>query len=436
MQDRARIHVQAGAGGDGCLSFRREAHVPKGGPDGGDGGRGGDVVLVADPSLRDLESFRRRSHFKATRGGHGQGALRHGRDGETLELRVPPGTELVIEEDGTRHDLVRPYQPAVVARGGVGGRGNKRFAGPTHQAPRFAEKGLPGEEAWVTLQLKLLADIGLVGLPNAGKSSLLSRLTRAHPKVADYPFTTLEPVLGTLDADDRQLVIADIPGLIEGAAEGAGLGHEFLAHVERTRLLVHVLELLPLDGSDPLVNHALVERELARHDPRLASLPRILALSKADLVGEPEREAARTAWGERLGPDVPVIVTSSVSGEGLEGLRRELLRRVPPAEDALDAETRDGTPAGPVQELAEHRVYRPAADRGWRVERLGDGSFRVTGRGIERLVSRYDLDNEDALAYLERRLRGIGVIGALQEQGFEAGDDVEIAGIAFELDPE
>jgi GTPase len=331
---------------------------------------------------------------------------------------------------------VRPYQPAVVARGGVGGRGNKRFAGPTHQAPRFAEKGLPGEEAWVTLQLKLLADIGLVGLPNAGKSSLLSRLTRAHPKVADYPFTTLEPVLGTLDADDRQLVIADIPGLIEGAAEGAGLGHEFLAHVERTRLLVHVLELLPLDGSDPLVNHALVERELARHDPRLASLPRILALSKADLVGEPEREAARTAWGERLGPDVPVIVTSSVSGEGLEGLRRELLRRVPPAEDALDAETRDGTPAGPVQELAEHRVYRPAADRGWRVERLGDGSFRVTGRGIERLVSRYDLDNEDALAYLERRLRGIGVIGALQEQGFEAGDDVEIAGIAFELDPE
>ncbi len=436
MQDRARIHLKAGAGGDGCISFRREAHVPKGGPDGGDGGRGGDVVLVADPSMRDLESFRRRSQFKATRGGHGQGSLRHGRDGETLELRVPPGTEVLVEGDGTRHDLVRPHQPAVVARGGPGGRGNKRFAGPTHQAPRFAEKGLPGEEAWVTLQLKLLADVGLVGLPNAGKSSLLSRLTRAHPKVADYPFTTLEPVLGTLDADDRQLVIADIPGLIEGAAEGAGLGHEFLAHVERTRLLVHVLELDPLDGSDPTVNHATVEDELAQHDPRLASLPRILALSKADLVGEPEREAARASWSERLGPDVPVIVTSSVSGEGLDELRRELLRRVPPAEPTEEPESRDRAPGGPAPELAEHRVYRPAANRGWRVERVGDGSFRVSGPGIERLIARYDLDNEDALAYLERRLRGIGVIDALHAEGFEAGDDVEIAGVAFELDPD
>ena len=262
MQDRARIHVQAGAGGDGSMSFRREAHVPKGGPDGGDGGRGGDVVLVCDDSLRDLERFRRRSQFKAGRGGHGQGALRHGRDGETLELAVPPGTEALVEADGTRHDLVRPGQRAVVARGGPGGRGNKRFAGPTHQSPRFAERGLAGEETWVTLQLKLLADVGLVGLPNAGKSSLLARLTHARPKVAGYPFTTLEPALGTLEADDRQLVIADIPGLIEGASAGAGLGHEFLAHVERTRVLVHVLELAPLDESDPVANHELVEREL------------------------------------------------------------------------------------------------------------------------------------------------------------------------------
>src|SRR5437764_13296276 len=240
MQDRARIFVQAGGGGGGCLSFRREAHVPRGGPDGGDGGRGGDVVLVCDDSLRDLEARRIRSHFKAGRGGHGQGSLRHGKDGQTLEIVVPPGTEVLVEADGTRHDLTRPGQRAVVARGAAGGRGNKRFAGPTHQTPRFAERGLLGEETWVTLRLKLLADVGLVGLPNAGKSSLLARLTRAHPKVADYPFTTLEPVLGTLDAEDRQLVIADIPGLIEGASAGAGLGHEFLAHVERTRLLVHV----------------------------------------------------------------------------------------------------------------------------------------------------------------------------------------------------
>ncbi len=417
------------------MSFRREAHVPKGGPDGGDGGRGGDVVLVCDASLRDLESFRRRSHFKARRGGHGEGALRHGKNGDTLELLVPPGTEALVELDGSRHDLVRPGQRAVIARGGAGGRGNKRFAGPTHQAPRFAERGVSGEDGWVTLQLKLLADVGLVGLPNAGKSSLLARMTRAHPKVAAYPFTTLEPALGTLDGGDRQLVIADIPGLIEGASEGAGLGHEFLAHVERTRLLVRVLDLAPLDGSDPVANHEMVERELERYEPRLASLPRVLALSKADLVDDDAREAARAEWIERLGANVPVIVTSSVTGIGLEELRAELLRRVPVAVPEYE----DGEPDGviaPAAELAAHRVYRPAADRGWRVERVGDRSFRISGAGIERLVSRYDLDNEDALAYLERRLRGIGVIGALEDQGFEPGDDVEIAGVAFDLDPE
>lgn len=433
MQDRARIHVQAGAGGDGSLSFRREAHVPKGGPDGGDGGRGGDVVLVCDDSLRDLERFRRKTQFKAGRGGHGQGSQRHGRDGETLELAVPPGTEVLVEADGSRHDLVRPGQRAVPARGGPGGRGNKRFAGPTHQTPRFAERGLAGDETWLTLQLKLLADVGLVGLPNAGKSSLLARLTRAHPKVADYPFTTLEPVLGTLEADDRQLVIADIPGLIEGASAGAGLGHEFLAHIERTRLLVHVLELGPLDGSDPAANLALIERELELHDPRLASLPRILALSKGDLVDQQTREEERKRWSEKLGPEAPVLVTSSVTGAGLKELSSELLRRV--AVERQDAEPADaGVPL--AEEVAEHRVFRPAAERGWHVERVGEGSFRVSGRGIERLMARYDLDNEDALAYLERRLRGIGVIDALQGQGFEPGDEVEIAGVAFDLDPE
>ena len=413
------------------MSFRREAHVPKGGPDGGDGGRGGDVVLVCDGSMRDLERYRRRSHFKAGRGGHGRGALRHGRDGEALELPVPPGTEAQVEADGTRHDLVRPGQRAVVARGGPGGRGNKRFAGPTHQTPRFAERGLPGEETWITLQLKLLAEVGLIGLTNAGKSSLLARMTHAHPKIADYPFTTLEPVLGTLDGGDRQLVIADIPGLIEGASAGAGLGHEFLAHVERTRLLVHVLELAALDGSDPVANYELVERELALHEARLASLPRVLALSKADLVDRETAEKARRQWERRLGPDVPVLVTSSVTGAGLGELSSELLRRVPVRGDE---EAEDGVPE--PAELAEHRVFRPAADRSWKVERVGDRTFRITGRGIERLVARYDLDNEDALAYLERRLRGIGVIDALEHHGFEPGDEVEIAGVAFELDPE
>jgi GTP-binding protein len=439
MKDRARIHVQAGAGGDGCVSFRREAHVPRGGPDGGSGGRGGDVVLVCDDSLRDLERFRRRTHFKAARGGHGEGALRHGAAGQTLALGVPPGTEVLVEDDGARYDLTIPGQRVTVARGGPGGRGNKQFAGPTHRTPRFAERGLPGEERWLTLQLKLLADAGLVGLPNAGKSSLLARLTRAHPKVAPYPFTTLEPVLGTLEHDERQLVLADIPGLIEGASAGAGLGHEFLAHVERTRLLVHVLELAPADGSDPEANFAAVERELERHDPRLAELPRILALSKADLVGPALAERERDRWRARLGPQTPVIVTSAVSRVGLADLARELLRATPrsnppPAAAAAGpGRARPALPAGAP--AAEHRIFRPAAGRAYSVTRRAPGSYAVAGKGVERLLSRYDLDNEEALAHLERRLRGIGVLDALAAAGFEPGDEVEIAGIPFELDP-
>jgi GTP-binding protein len=314
----------------------------------------------------------------------------------------------------------------LIARGGAGGRGNKHFATATRQAPRFAERGLPGEEAWIDLRLKLLADVGLIGLPNAGKSSLLARLTRAAPKVADYPFTTLEPVLGTLEGAERQLIIADIPGLIEGASEGAGLGHEFLAHVERTQLLVHLLDLAPLDGSDPAANHATVERELALHDPQLAARPRILALSKADLVASELASVQAAEWRARLGSGVPVFVTSSATGEGLPELSAELLRSVP-LEPVTEA------PGEP--ELAEHLTFRPARTRGFRVERDGDGPFRVVGEGIDRLVARHDLDNEDALAHVEARLRQIGVIRALEEQGFQPGDDVEIAGVLFDLDP-
>jgi GTPase len=428
LYDKARIFVQAGAGGDGCRSFRREAHVPRGGPDGGDGGRGGDVVLLCDDSLRDLQSFKRKAHYKARRGGHGQGALRHGADGGDLVVRVPPGTQ-VVDWDRTAYDLVEPSARVVLARGGAGGRGNKRFTTATRQAPRFAERGLPGQEGWVDLRLKLLADVGLVGLPNAGKSSLLSCLTRAAPRVADYPFTTLEPVLGTLEADDRQLVLADIPGLIEGASQGAGLGHDFLAHVERTRLLVHVLDLAPLDGSDPQVNWEIIERELERHDPRLAALPRVLALSKADLVTEEVAASAAAEWRALLGEDVPVVVTSSATRLGLDELARELLRRVPgEGPRQVDELARE-------EELAEHRVFRPAADRGWRVEPVGEGAFRVSGAPVERLLARFDLDNDEALAHIERRLHRMGVVRALEAAGFEPGDDVEIAGVVFELDP-
>ena len=427
LHDRARIEIKAGAGGNGCLSFRREAHVPKGGPDGGDGGRGGNVIVRCDDSLRDLQAFRRRAHFRAERGGHGEGNLKHGRDGETLVITVPPGTQ-VERWDGTRYDLVAPGQEVVVARGGSGGRGNKRFAGPTRQAPRLAERGLEGEDGELLFQLKLLADVGLVGLPNAGKSSLLARITRAAPKVGAYPFTTLEPVLGTLHAADRQLVIADIPGLIEGASAGAGLGHDFLAHVERCRLLVHVLELAPLDGSDPVANHATIERELALHDPRLAELPRLLALSKADLVDEAAGAAAVAEWAERV--DHPVLLISSATGQGLDALTRELLRRVP-----LVSVREEAGEGGGESGVAEYKVFRPAARRTFEIERTGKGEWRVSGEGVDRLIARHDLEHEDALPHVEGRLRSMGVIQALEEAGFESGDDVEIGGIVFELDP-
>jgi GTP-binding protein len=427
FSDRAKIFVQAGSGGNGVVSFRREAHVPKGGPDGGDGGRGADVVLLCEPSLRDLQSFRRRAHFKAKRGGHGEGSLRHGASPDELVVSVPPGTVVESVEGDLRFDLVEPGARAVVARGGLGGRGNKHFTTATRQAPRFAESGLPGEERWLELRLKLLADVGLVGLPNAGKSSLLARLTRARPKVAGYPFTTLEPVLGTLDRGERQLVVADIPGLIEGASEGAGLGHEFLAHVERTRLLVHVLDLAPLDGSDPVANHATVEAELASHGAGLELLPRLLCLSKADLVAPEDADAAAAEWGERLGGAVlGVHVTSAATGQGLDELGEALLHQVPVEEPA----------AGVIAEaLATHKVYRPGAEEAYRVEKVGAGAFRVTGTRVERLVERHDPGNDEAMRYVEDRLRSMGVIRALEAAGFTPGDDVQIAGMVFELDP-
>jgi GTPase len=424
LADRARIEVRAGRGGDGSVSFRREAHVPKGGPDGGDGGRGGDLILRCDDSLRDLQSFRRRGHYRAQRGGHGQGALRHGADGEPLVVLVPPGTQ-VERWDGRRYDLVRPGQEVTIARGGAGGRGNKHFTTAVRQAPRLSERGLPGEEGEVGLQLKLLADVGLVGLPNAGKSSLLARMTRAAPKVAAYPFTTLEPVLGTIDADERQLVVADIPGLIEGASGGAGLGHDFLAHVERTRLLVHVLDVAPLDGSDPVRNFEVIERELAEHDPRLAGLPRLLALSKADLVAPEAAAAAAAEWSERVA--FGVLVTSSATGAGLADLRRALLERVPLAEPAPEGAGED--------EVADYAVFRPAAAREFSVRRADSGEWVVSGEAVERLIARFDMDNEEAQAHVERRLARMGVIEALAREGFEPGDDVEIGGIVFELDP-
>jgi GTP-binding protein len=427
MYDKAKIWVEGGGGGNGCISFRREAHVPRGGPDGGDGGHGGDVVLVCDPSRRDLGALRGSKHFRAQRGRHGEGSNRHGARGEDIEIPVAPGTQATAV-DGSQIDLVAPGQRAVVARGGRGGHGNRRFSTSTRQAPHFAEKGTAGEADWIELRLKLLADVGLVGLPNAGKSSLLGRLTRAAPKVADYPFTTLSPALGTIEGEDRQAVVADIPGLIEGAAEGAGLGHEFLAHVERCSMLVHLVDLAPIEG-DPVADYETVRAELEAHGAGLERLPELVALSKRDLLPPEQVLEAVAEWSERLGDSVlGVLAVSSATGEGLEELRQRILAELPEVAPAIASEVELSD-----EFEVEHRVYRPAGEGGYWVEREDDGGFRVLGRGVELLFQRHDTKNEEALAYLEQRLKEMGVIAALDRAGFEPGDDVRIGEHEFEL---
>jgi GTP-binding protein len=429
LYDQAKIYVEGGRGGDGCVSFRREAHVPRGGPDGGDGGRGGDVVVVCEPSKRDLAALHRARHFRAGRGAHGRGNQRHGARGKDRQIQVPPGTQ-VEGLEGRRYDLVEPGQLAVVAAGGLGGHGNKRFAGPTRQAPRFAERGLTGESGWIAMRLKLLADAGLVGQPNAGKSSLLRRLTRAAPKVAAYPFTTVEPVLGTLESEERQVVLADIPGLIEGAAGGAGLGHEFLAHLERCGVLIHLVDIA---GEDPAAAHEAVRRELREFGAGLELLPELVVLSKRDLVTAERADELVAEWSDRLdGGALGVLAVSSVDGAGIEQLRRAILEAVPEGV----GEAARATPAAEPGFEAEHIVYRPQRDQGFDVDRVAEGVFEVRGRGIELLVARHDLENPEALAYLEQRLSEIGVLAALRSAGFEPGDEVRIGELAFELLPD
>jgi GTP-binding protein len=367
FHDRARIRVQAGRGGHGALSFRREKYVPKGGPDGGDGGRGGDVVLVADPDLRDLGKFQARRSYTAPKGGQGHGAGKHGADGGDVELRVPVGTQVFDDEEHLIADLATRDARVVAARGGSGGRGNKRFATPTRRAPRFAEVGLPGEEAELELRLKLLADAALVGLPNAGKSSLLRRISNAKPKVADYPFTTLSPVLGTIEAPDgRQLIVADVPGLIEGASEGIGLGHEFLAHLERARLLVHVIDAAE---GDPAERFATIDSELGAYGAGLDELPQIVVLNKIDI-----------AQGASFSPEdrrvLRTVRTSAATGEGIDDLQGALFELCPPqAEPAAVDE--DG-----LVDFLDYRP-RPKGARAYRIYRT-DRGFRVVGAVPER----------------------------------------------------
>jgi GTP-binding protein len=381
--------VRAGRGGDGSLHFRREKHVPKGGPDGGDGGPGGDVVLVADRDLRDLSSFRSRRTFRAGDGEPGRGALKHGATGETVELRVPAGTQVFDADGQLIADLASPAARIVAVRGGLPGRGNKRFASPTRQVPRFAETGLPGEETDLELRLKLLADAALVGLPNAGKSSLLARVSNARPKVADYPFTTLAPVLGTVDSPDaRQLAVADVPGLIEGASRGVGLGHEFLAHLERARLLLHVIDASEGDADERW--HA-IDRELAAYGAGIEARPQAVVLNKIDLLPDPPFAVA----DQRI---VRVFRVSCATGAGIEELKRALFELCPPQ-----------PPTGTADEdgLVDFLVYRPRPNgRRFRVLRT-DRGYRIAGAPPD------DPDELEA---------------ALRAAGIRAGDEVEVAG--------
>jgi GTP-binding protein len=361
FHDRARIQVQAGRGGDGGLSFRREKFVPKGGPDGGDGGRGGDVVLVADADHRDLSALRSKRVFRAARGEPGRGSGKHGADGGDVEIRLPVGTQ-VLEDDGLVADLVAPGARVVAARGGPGGRGNRAFATPTRQTPRFAETGLPGEIAELELRLKLVADAALVGLPNAGKSSLLRRISNAKPKVADYPFTTLQPVLGTVDSPDgRQLTVADVPGLIEGASRGVGLGHEFLAHLERARLLVHVIDAA---AGDPAAQFGQIDHELAEYGAGLDRQRQVIVLNKVDLLPEAPELGIED---ERI---VAVFVVSAATGAGIDDFRRKLFELCPP----------EPAPEADPEALADFLVYRPQPRApAFRILRT-DRGFRVQGR--------------------------------------------------------
>jgi GTP-binding protein len=395
FSDRARIHVQAGKGGDGGLSFRREKFVPKGGPDGGDGGRGGDIALVADPSLRDLSALQRRRSIKAARGENGRGARKHGADGGDVVVHVPVGTQVFTDDGDLVADLAHPGARVVLARGGHGGRGNARFVSSTRQVPRFAEVGPPGEERDLELHLKLLADAALVGLPNAGKSSLLTRISNARPKVANYPFTTLQPVLGTVESPDgRQLVVADVPGLIEGASEGVGLGHEFLAHLERARTLVHVI-----DASQPIEEQwRTIDAELAAYGAGLDDRPQIVVLNKIDILGVGSKPDPVLAIDDpRV---VGVFPLSAVTGEGLDAFRNALFTLVPEPE----VEERS-------DELADYLVYRPQPKaRPWRLLRT-DSGFRVIG-------------TPPSEAELERALRAAGA---------KDGATVEIGDEEFEL---
>lgn len=418
--DRAKINVKAGDGGNGCIAMRREKYVPFGGPWGGDGGHGGDVIFITDEGLNTLVDFRYKKHFKAERGEHGMGKNMNGAAGDDLVVRVPAGTVVREAETGKLiADLVEQGQQVVIAKGGRGGRGNVHFSSGTNKAPRIAEKGEPGQELNIELELKLIADVGLIGFPNAGKSTFISMVSAAKPKVADYPFTTLVPNLGVVSVGlERSFVLADIPGLIEGASQGVGLGYEFLRHTERTRLLVHVVDTAGTEGRDPVEDIKTINRELELYDPRLAGRHKIIAANKMDILPEAEENLARIK--EEFGDSYEIYPISAATNQGLDVVIRrvaDLLDEIPKVE--------------PEQPVEEKLTVFSQEDR-FSVKRDIDGNWKVTGKEIERHVAMTYLEEEESVERLQRIMRAMGLEQALVESGVKEGDLVRIGDWEFE----
>lgn len=432
--DLCHINVKGGDGGAGCMSFRREAFVPKGGPDGGDGGHGGNVVVVADPQLSSLIDYRYKHHFKAARGIHGKGARRHGADGADLELRVPLGT-VVRELDPTTQeplyeiaDLTSPHERVIVASGGRGGLGNTHFVTSVRRAPAFAEKGEPAQDHWIELEMKLMADVALVGMPSVGKSSLIARISAARPKIADYPFTTLIPNLGVVRAKDGQsFVCADIPGLIEGASEGKGLGHQFLRHIERTALLAHMVDVTGgFEGRDPIDDYHIINRELEAYAPELSQRPMVVLANKCDMPNTEEKVEELRRMAEADGHQFFAI--STVTGQNLDELVVWCASTVAELRQELAL-------TEPTEDRSEFwESLRKRRDNHLTIEREERHVWRVSGTAIERMVIQTDWDNDEAVAYLQHRFDRIGLDDQLIKAGACNGDEIRILGFAFNFE--
>ena len=460
--DNVHIHVTGGAGGAGCMSFRREAHVPKGGPDGGDGGHGGNIIVQADAGVSSLINYRFKHHFKAERGTHGRSSKMHGSTGQDMVLKVPVGTVIHEYSDETRQvgetlaDLDYDGASAIVARGGVGGRGNIHFVTPTRRAPSFAELGEPAQEQWIDLEVKLMADAALVGVPSAGKSSLIAKLSAARPKIADYPFTTLVPNLGVATSGDHSFVVADIPGLIEGASDGKGLGHEFLRHIERSAIIVHIIDATGgFEGRDPLADYEIINKEIELYATDLAERPRIVVLNKIDALEAKDFESggvverlqdklkqdAIIASGSEFKDgsiDSKLYCISALTGKGVDSLKAAIATKVEQLrlEARKNAQIAKDLPRGITpkadnfDQVWEHK--RTQRDQKFNIENLSDGIWKISGSRIERMVIQTDWENEEAIAFLQHRFKKIGLDKAIEKAGVKDGDEIRILGRAFE----